>query len=115
MRGLSVLIALFVVVSPQVIVGAGGEIYPVIPGPQFAGPSPILLAPPFSRSRVGPSCADHPGTADRMWVTPTKYILGAIVLIGLLVAAANMLFGYKVPFQLSSDNSPGYLRGLQVT
>ena len=26
-----------------------------------------------------------------------KYVLGAIVLIGLLVAAANLLFGYKVP------------------
>ena len=29
------------------------------------------------------------------WVTPVKYILGVIVLIGLLVAAANLLFGYK--------------------
>lgn len=31
------------------------------------------------------------------WVTPVKYVLGAIVLIGLLVAAANLLFGYKLP------------------
>ena len=30
------------------------------------------------------------------WVTPVRYVLGAIVLIGLMVAAANMLFGYKV-------------------
>jgi len=30
------------------------------------------------------------------WVTPVKYVLGAIVLIGLLVAAANTLFGYRV-------------------
>jgi hypothetical protein len=30
------------------------------------------------------------------WVTPVKYVLGAIVLIGLLIAAANMLFGYHV-------------------
>jgi hypothetical protein len=30
------------------------------------------------------------------WVTPVKYVLGAIVLIGLLVAAANLLFGYHV-------------------
>jgi hypothetical protein len=42
--------------TPSVIVGGAGEIYPVIPGPQFAGPSPMLLAPPlsFSRARVGP-------------------------------------------------------------
>jgi hypothetical protein len=42
--------------TPSVIVGGGGEIYPVIPGPQFAGPSPMLLAPPlpFFRARVGP-------------------------------------------------------------
>jgi hypothetical protein len=30
------------------------------------------------------------------WVTPVKYVLGAIVLIGLLIAAANLLFGYHV-------------------
>jgi hypothetical protein len=30
------------------------------------------------------------------WVTPVKYVLGAIVLVGLLIAAANMLFGYKI-------------------
>lgn len=29
------------------------------------------------------------------WVVPIKYVLGAIVLIGLLVAAANLLFGYS--------------------
>jgi hypothetical protein len=42
--------------TPSVIVGGGGEIYPVIPGPQFAGPSPVLLAPPvpWLRARVGP-------------------------------------------------------------
>jgi hypothetical protein len=28
------------------------------------------------------------------WILPVKYILGAIVLIGLLVVAANVLFGY---------------------
>jgi hypothetical protein len=27
------------------------------------------------------------------WVTPVKYVIGAIVLIGLLIAAANLLFG----------------------
>ena len=27
------------------------------------------------------------------WVVPVKYVLGVIVLVGLLVAAANMLFG----------------------
>jgi hypothetical protein len=30
------------------------------------------------------------------WSVPVKYVLGAIVLIGLLIAAANMLFGYHV-------------------
>ena len=30
------------------------------------------------------------------WVTPVKYILGVIVLVGLLLAAANTLFGYKL-------------------
>jgi hypothetical protein len=29
------------------------------------------------------------------WQTPVKYILGAIVLIGLLIAAADFLFGYR--------------------
>jgi hypothetical protein len=30
------------------------------------------------------------------WVAPVKYVLGALVLIALLIAAANMLFGYHV-------------------
>ncbi len=30
------------------------------------------------------------------WIAPVKYVLGAIVLIGLLIAAANLMFGYKV-------------------
>jgi len=30
------------------------------------------------------------------WLTPVKYVLGVIVLVGLLIAAANLLFGYKV-------------------
>jgi hypothetical protein len=30
------------------------------------------------------------------WIEVVKYVLGAIVLIGLLVAAANLLFGYKM-------------------
>jgi hypothetical protein len=30
------------------------------------------------------------------WIAIIKYVLGAIVLIGLLVAAANLLFGVKV-------------------
>lgn len=29
------------------------------------------------------------------WVPVIKYVLGAIVLIGLLIAAANLLFGYR--------------------
>jgi hypothetical protein len=33
---------------------------------------------------------------DGVWVMPVKYVLGAIVLIGLLLAAANMLFGYRI-------------------
>jgi hypothetical protein len=36
------------------------------------------------------------------WVVPVKYILGAIVLIGLLVAAADLLFGVNIGgFRLS--------------
>jgi hypothetical protein len=38
------------------------------------------------------------------WVVPVKYVLGAVVLIGLLVAAANMLFGYRI------GNGPGPFR-----
>lgn len=30
------------------------------------------------------------------FIVPVKYVLGAIVLIGLLVAAANLLFGYRI-------------------
>jgi hypothetical protein len=30
---------------------------------------------------------------ERAWVVPVKYVLGAIVLIGLLIAAGNLLFG----------------------
>lgn len=30
------------------------------------------------------------------WVIPVKYILGAIVLIGLLIAAADLLFGVNI-------------------
>jgi hypothetical protein len=49
-----------------------------------------------------------------------KYVLGAIVLIGLLIAAANLLFGYHVGSlrsdffrpELSADAR--HLRGLQV-
>jgi hypothetical protein len=40
-----------------------------------------------------------------VWVAPVKYILGAIVLIGLLIAAANMLFGYRLgdrPFRFGT-------------
>jgi hypothetical protein len=36
------------------------------------------------------------------WVLPVKYVLGAIVLIGLLVAAADLLFGINLgSFRLS--------------
>lgn len=34
------------------------------------------------------------------WVTPVKYVLGAIVLIGLLLVAANVLFGAIPPFRI---------------
>lgn len=30
------------------------------------------------------------------WVAPVKYVFGAIVLVGLLIAAANLLFGYRL-------------------
>ena len=31
------------------------------------------------------------------WIVPVKYVLGAIVLIALLLAAANMMFGASMP------------------
>ena len=34
------------------------------------------------------------------WLGVVKYVLGAIVLIGLLLAAANMLFGYNIGMRL---------------
>lgn len=41
------------------------------------------------------------------WVTPVKYILGVIVLVGLLVAAADLLFGAKaMPFRVGTITSP---------
>src|SRR5262245_3998874 len=36
------------------------------------------------------------GPGSPPWILPVKYVLGAIVLIALLVAAANMLFGYRL-------------------
>jgi hypothetical protein len=33
--------------TPSVVVGADGAIFPVAPGPMFAGPSPVVLAPPL--------------------------------------------------------------------
>jgi hypothetical protein len=41
------------------------------------------------------------------WVAPVKYVLGAIVLVGLLIAAANFLFGYRVVNLTSSEQAPG--------
>jgi hypothetical protein len=31
-----------------------------------------------------------------VWINPVKYILGAIVLVGLLIAAADLLFGQRI-------------------
>jgi NADH:ubiquinone oxidoreductase subunit 6 (subunit J) len=39
------------------------------------------------------------------WITPVKYILGTIVLIGLLLVAANSLFGYRIS-SLRSESEP---------
>jgi hypothetical protein len=41
--------------TPSVIVGGGGDVYPVIPNPCHGGPCPVFLAPPLPlRARVGP-------------------------------------------------------------
>ena len=40
------------------------------------------------------------------WVTPVKYVLGAIVLIGLLLAAANTLFGYRIAAMSETIHEP---------
>lgn len=46
------------------------------------------------------------------WVTPVKYVLGAIVLIALLLAAANTLFGYRVANMSSvTDQHPSIIKG----
>jgi hypothetical protein len=34
------------------------------------------------------------------WVTPVKYVLGAIVLVGLLIAAADLLFGQQIALHM---------------
>lgn len=36
------------------------------------------------------------GEGGPAWVVPVKYILGAVVLIGLLIAAADTMFGYRI-------------------
>lgn len=46
---------------------------------------------------VAGQMASGPGATSPAWVVPVKYVLGAIVLIGLLISAANLLFGYRVP------------------
>jgi hypothetical protein len=68
-------------------------------------------------------------TGGGPWIVPVKYVLGAIVLIGLLLAAANTLFGYRLggpidlrrgePFRLDdraaaavSATTAGHLRGV---
>jgi hypothetical protein len=35
-----------------------------------------------------------------VWVTPVKYVLGAIVLVGLLIAAADLLFGQQIALHM---------------
>ena len=40
--------------TPSVIIGAGGRAWPVVPGPQYAGPSPLILAPPHPAPPYGP-------------------------------------------------------------
>jgi hypothetical protein len=40
------------------------------------------------------------------WVVPVKYILGVIVLVGLLIAAVDLLFGAKaLPFRTGAASS----------
>ena len=40
--------------TPSVIIGADGRAWPVVPGPQYAGPSPLILAPPHPAPPYGP-------------------------------------------------------------
>ena len=42
--------------TPSVIIGADGRVWPVVPGPQFAGPSPPILAPPHPSAPGPPGC-----------------------------------------------------------
>ena len=40
--------------TPSVIIGADGRAWPLVPGPQYAGPSPLILAPPHPAPPYGP-------------------------------------------------------------
>ena len=48
---------------------------------------------------VATQMSSPPNSAPPTWVIPVKYILGVIVLVGLLIAAANVMFGYRVPLR----------------
>jgi hypothetical protein len=48
------------------------------------------------------------------WVVPVKYVLGAIVLIGLLIAAANMLFGYRIAGLARAADIPPQMTGFEI-
>jgi hypothetical protein len=48
------------------------------------------------------------------WAVPVKYILGAVVLIGLLLVAANTLFGYRVA-NLRGGLTPPFPAAIQLS
>jgi hypothetical protein len=52
---------------------------------------------------IAAQMSSPPGQQPPGWATPVKYVLGAVVLIGLLIAAADLLFGYRI-VHLSSFN-----------
>ena len=54
--------------TPSVIIGADGRAWPVVPGPQYAGPSPLILAPPHPAPPYGrQSMATRRPPTPRQW------------------------------------------------
>jgi hypothetical protein len=110
--GALLLIALIVSVAGALGFGGGGTAISPLGIIYFAIAVIIAVVVLFVVNLVIDWIATQMGEGG--WVVAVKYIIAAIVLIGLLVAAANMLFGYKVPFRVgaASATSTGYMSEL---
>jgi hypothetical protein len=74
--------------TPSVIMGADGRAWPVVPGPQYAGPSPLILAPPHPAPPEGPPIYGYGppayGPPVAFYADPLPAIIG-----GMIAAAAG--------------------------